>query len=196
MNKIQPKYFRILAIAPSTRGFGFAVLEGQDTLVDWGIKTVKKRDKNKQSLAKMEKLIAHYQPGALVLEDASAKVSRRSPRIRKLSRQIIKMAADRKVSVKLFSRDQVMKAFIADGTGTKHALAEIIAKRFPEELGSRLPPKRKPWMSEDSRMDIFDAVALILAFRLTKGQVKNPEVPKESKNEPIQSQSHNQNAAT
>jgi Holliday junction resolvasome RuvABC endonuclease subunit len=165
MNQINPKHFRILAIAPSTRGFGFAVLEGQESLVDWGVKTVN-TDKNSQSLTKVKEMITHYQPGALVLEDASAKGSRRSPRIRKLSRQIIKMAATRKVSVKLFSRDQVMKTFITDGQGTKHALAEIIAKRFPEELGSRLPPKRKPWMSEDSRMNIFDAVALVLILRL------------------------------
>jgi hypothetical protein len=55
-----------------------------------------------------------------------------------------------------------------DGRGTKHALAEIIAKRFPEELGSRLPPKRKPWMSEDSRMNIFDAVALALLPHLCR----------------------------
>jgi Holliday junction resolvasome RuvABC endonuclease subunit len=165
MNQINPKHFRILAIAPSTRGFGFAVLEGQETLVDWGGKTVK-GDKNVQSLAKVEKLIAHYQPGALVLEDASAKGSRRSPRIRKLSQQIIKMAANRKVSVKLFSRDQVMKTFITDGQGTKHMMAEIIAKRFPEELGSRLPAKRKPWMSEQYQMGVFDAVALVLILRL------------------------------
>jgi len=167
MNKIQPKHFRILAIAPSTRGFGFAVLEGRETLVDWGVKTVK-GDKNIQSLAKVEDLIAHYQPGTLVLEDTSAKNSRRSPRIRKLCQQIIKMASNRKVSIKLFSRDQVMKTFIPDGRGTKHALAEIIAKRFPEELGSRLPPERKPWMSEDSRMNIFDAVALALLPRLCR----------------------------
>lgn len=164
MNKIQPKHFRILAIAPSTVGFGFAVLEGQDTLVDWGVKKVE-GDRNIQSLAKAEKLIAFYQPGTLVLEDVFAKNSRRSPRIRKLSRQIIKLAAARKVSVKAFSRDQVMKTFMADSQGTKHALAEIIAKRFPEELASRLPPERKPWMSEDSRMNIFDAVALALVFR-------------------------------
>ena len=167
MNKIQPKHFRILAIAPSTRGFGFAVLEGRETLVDWGVKTVK-GDKNIQSLAKVEDLIAHYQPGTLVLEDTSAKNSRRSPRIRKLCQQIIKMASNRKVSIKLFSRDQVMKTFIPDGRGTKHAFAEIIAKRFPEELGSRLPPERKPWMSEDSRMNIFDAVALALLPRLCR----------------------------
>lgn len=167
MNKIQPKHFRILAIAPSTRGFGFAVLEGQETLVDWGVKTVQ-WDKNVQSLAKVEELLVLYQPGVLVLEDASAKNSRRSTRIRKLCQQIIKLAVARKVSVKVFSRDRVMKIFITDGQGTKHSLAEIIAKRFPEELGSRLPPKRKPWMSEDSRMNIFDAVALALLPHLCR----------------------------
>ncbi len=62
----------------------------------------------------------------------------------------------------LFSHEHVRQVFFADGQGTKHALAEILAKRFPEELGSRLPPKRRAWMSEDSRMDIFDAVALAL----------------------------------
>ena len=164
MNIISPKHFRILAIAPSARGFGFAVLEGQDTLVDWGVKTVK-GNKNAQSLMRVEELIAHYQPGAMVLEDASAKGSLRYPRIRRLGQQIIKLAATHKVSVKLFSRDQVMKTFFDDGKGTKHALAEIIAKRFPEELASRLPPKRKPWVSEYYQMDIFDAVALALAFR-------------------------------
>jgi RNase H-fold protein (predicted Holliday junction resolvase) len=169
VNKIQPKHFRILAIAPSTRGFGFAILEGQETLVDWGVKTVR-GDKNVQSLAKVEELIAHYQPGVLVMQDASAKGSRRSPRIKTLSQQIIKLAATRNVGVKLFSRDRVMKTFMADSQWTKHALAEIIAKRFPEQLGTHLPPKRKPWMSEDSRMNIFDAMALILAFRLKQAK--------------------------
>jgi hypothetical protein len=27
-----------------------------------------------------------------------------------------------------------------------------------------LPPERKPWMSEDSRMAIFDAAAFAMAF--------------------------------
>ena len=58
--------------------------------------------------------------------------------------------------------------FFADGEGTKHALAEILAKRFPEELATRLPPKRRPWTSEDYRMDILDAVALVLVFRQRK----------------------------
>lgn len=162
MTKIPEVQFRILAIAPSTRGFGFAVLEGQETLVDWGVKSVK-GDKNAESLVKVKALIAHYQPGVLVLQDT--KHSRRSPRIRALSKRIISIAATRKVRVALFLREKVMQVFFADAQGTKYALAQILAKRFPEELASRLPPKRRPWMSEDSRMDIFAAVALALIPR-------------------------------
>ena len=135
-------------------------------LVDWGVKTVKNGNKNARSLKKVKELIVHYQPGVLVLENASAKNSLRSPRIRRLCRQISKLATAHKVNVRLFSRDQVMKTFSADGQGTKYALAEIVAKRFSDELSQTLPPKRKLGDSEDSRMSIFDAAALILAFRL------------------------------
>jgi len=171
MNRIPKKQLRVLAIAPSTRGFGFAVLEGQESLVDWGVKVVK-GDKNAQSLAKVEELIAHYQPGMMVLEDTSAKHSRRSARIRALSQKIIAVAPTRKVSVALFSQARVKRVFFGDAQGTKHALAEIVAQRFPEELSSRLPPKRRPWKSEDYRMDIFDAVALVLVLRLKRAKRK------------------------
>lgn len=169
MNRINSKHIRILAIAPSTRGFGFAVLEGQETLVDWGVKSVN-GDKNTRCLAKVEELIAHYQPGVIVLQDNSAKHSRRSARVRELSQRIIDMASSRNVRVALFSREQVRRVFFAKGQGTKHALAEILAKRFPEELGFRLPPKRRPWMSEDYRMDIFGAVSLALTFINSKNK--------------------------
>jgi hypothetical protein len=62
--------------------------------------------------------------------------------------------------VKRYSRKQVNLAFLSDERGTKHALAQYLAARFPEELSSRLPPKRRLWTSDDCRMDIFDAVAL------------------------------------
>ena len=160
---------RILAIAPSSRGFGFVVLEGQETLVDWGVKSVK-GNKNEGSLKKVEKLIAHYQPGVLVLQDTSTKHYRRSVRIRALSKRIIALVATHKIKVALFPRTKVMQLFFADGQGTKHALAEILAQQLPEELGSCLPLKRRPWTSEDSRMDIFDAVALALSFRREKAE--------------------------
>ena len=45
----------------------------------------------------------------------------------------------------------------------KYEIAIAIAKRFPE-LAPRLPRLRKPWMSEDDRMSIFDAIGLAAAF--------------------------------
>ncbi len=159
------KYFRILAITPSTRGVGFAVLEGQETLVDWGVKSVK-GNKNDESLAKIDRLIADYQPGVLVLEDYAHKNSRRSARIRALGRRIAVIAANREVSVAQFTNERVKQAFYGDGLGTKHSIAEVLAQRFPEELGFHLPPKRKLWKSEDGRMVIFDAVALVLTLRV------------------------------
>jgi hypothetical protein len=160
MIQTSKKQIRILSIAPTTRGFGFAVLDGE-TLADRGVKTVT-GDKNAKSLTKVEALLAHYQPGVLVLQDASAKHSRRAPRIRELTRRITALAAARKLKVKLFSREKVMRQFFAGEEGTKHALAELLAKRFPEDLSAYVPPKRQPWNSEDYWMVIFDAVALAL----------------------------------
>jgi hypothetical protein len=160
----QPKQFRILAVALSTRGFGFVVMEGQKTLIEWGGK-VAKGDKNVQSHANVEKLVEFYQPAVLVLQDVTAKGSRRAPRIKALNQQIIKSARNRKLKVALFSRKELLSVILGDVKGTKHEMAKVIAGRFSEELASRLPPKRRPWTSEDSRMDIFDAVALALIFR-------------------------------
>jgi hypothetical protein len=59
---------------------------------------------------------------------------------------------------------QVRAQLLGSAKGTKHALAETLAAKFPVELALRLPPKRRPWMSEDPRMDIFDAVGLAAVF--------------------------------
>ena len=152
---------RCLAIAPSTRGFGFAVLEGEK-LVDWGVKPVT-GNKNARSLAKAEELLALYQPALLVLEDAES--TRRSRRIRKLHTQLVALAKQHKVKVKVLTRAKVRATFFAEGEGTKHALATILAERFTEELQFRLPPKRRAWTSEACGMGIFDAVALAIAAR-------------------------------
>jgi len=162
VNRSNAKSIRILGIAPSTRGFGFAVFEGE-ALVNWGVKSVK-GDKNTQCLLKIEEMLAHYLPTVMVLENHSATGSKRSPRIRALGEQLIAMARSRKVKLALFSRQQVRKTFFPDGKGTKDALAEILAQRFPEELALRLPATRRPWMSEAYQMGIFDAVALTQVF--------------------------------
>ena len=144
-------------------------MEGQKTIIEFGCR-VADGDKNAQSLAKMKKLLNFYRPDVLVLQDVEAKGSRRYPRIKTLNRQIKRVAEKHEVKVKLISGKQLRSLLLGNPRGTKHEMAEMLATQFPDELASRLPPKRKLWKSEDSRMDIFDAAALALVFRFQKSK--------------------------
>ncbi|MDA9473445.1 hypothetical protein XI03_02725 [Bradyrhizobium sp. CCBAU 65884] len=62
-----------------------------------------------------------------------------------------------------YSRDQVRDAFKCYQCPNKQSLAELIAKHIPA-FEQYVPPPRKPWMSEDRRMGLFDAAALGLVF--------------------------------
>jgi ribosomal protein L17 len=139
-------------------------MEGENTLVDWGVKTVKGGDKNARCLSNVGNLIARYRPNVIAIENTRAKGSRRSARIQALIEEIITLARDEKIKVKRFSRKQLNLEFLSDESGTKHALADYLAARFPKELTFRLPPKRRLWTSDASGMDIFDAVALAEHF--------------------------------
>jgi Holliday junction resolvasome RuvABC endonuclease subunit len=157
MSRAYTKEICVLAIDPSTRGFGFALLEGPNRLIDWGVKETKK-NKTARTLKLIDDLIDVYLPSVIVVEDYAGKGSRRCRRIQGLINDISKLASKKKVRVKSFARLKVMQAFSESGASTKHEIAVAIAKRFPE-LEPRLPRFRKPWMSEDYRMSIFDAAA-------------------------------------
>src|ERR1017187_4466653 len=122
MNKTLPKYPRILAITPSARGFGYAVLEGHKQLVDWGVRSVN-GSKNAGCIKKVEELIVHYDPQVMALEDTATKGSRRSPRIKAITKRLVAMAENRNIRVALFSQKRVRRVFFGDAAGTKHALA-------------------------------------------------------------------------
>jgi hypothetical protein len=160
---IQNKSIRILAIAPLSRGLGYAVLEGPDKLVACGNKAIL-RDKNAKALAWVNRFIQFYQPDVLVLPNVTAADTRRATRIKTLHRKIVAWAGKRPLKVRLVSVTQVRIQLLDAAKGTKFAVAQTLAGKFPAELGKRLPPKRRPWMSEDPRMDIFDAVGLAVAF--------------------------------
>ena len=131
-------------------------------MIDWGVKETKV-DKNKRTLKLVEDLIDRYKPTVIVVEDYEGKGSRRCRRIQGLINDISKLAAKRNIKVRSFSRVKVKQAFSESGASNKYEIAVTIANRFPE-LAPRLPRFRKPWMSEDYRMSIFDAVAFGIAF--------------------------------
>jgi len=156
------RQLRVLAIDPHPRGFGYAVCEGPATLVDWGTKDIR-RDKERVALHKIGELVRLYLPAVIVLEDCAHRKSRRNPRVRQLAERILAAAPEFAVEGRAVPLTAVYRTFAGTGAGTKYGIAKALVRAFPE-LMVRLPPKRKPWQTEDSRMSIFDAVALGLTY--------------------------------
>ncbi len=150
---------RVLAIDPTSRGCCFAVLEGSRGLVDWGSKQAVGKSKNAATVAAVVGLIRAFEPHLLALEDCRAPGSRRCARVQTLIGGLEATSKGRRLRV-AFVPPRALRATCAGvPSATKHEVAVALAERFPE-LARQLPPKRKMWMSEHSRMGIFDAVAM------------------------------------
>ena len=150
---------RILGIDPSSRYVGFAVLEDAG-LIDWGNKSTGKAN-SKRALEIIQALVARFEPQTIAIEDTRSRGSRRRSRVRKLLDEVVSlgrasMTVRRIPMRRVVSRDHLGKVL------NKNRRALALAKRFPE-LESRLPRPRKPWMSEDERTNIFDALEFALA---------------------------------
>src|SRR5262249_9086600 len=137
--------YRVLAIDPTSKGFGFAVLEGPRFLVEWGTKDAGRAD-SALSLQHLVALLDHYRPEVIIVEDVAASSTRRCQRVRDLIGSVERTGPVRGIALARVSRDQVRQAFGGAGT-TKRQIASEVAGRFPE-LAPKLPPTRKAWMSE------------------------------------------------
>lgn len=161
MRNVRARVMRILAVDPTSRGFGFAVMEGPDLLVDWGVVQAR-TDKNRQCLERIGAIMDRYRPHRIVIED-TRRGSRRRARVRQLLSSVERLAAEKSLALRRVSQDQVRKVFPDTQVPGKYPVAVATAKRFPE-LAARLPPPRKPWNSEAEMMAVFDAVALGAAY--------------------------------
>lgn len=157
-----PSGIRVLAIDPTTRGFGFVVVEGADRLVDWGLRDIRE-DKEQRTVEKLDGLLSLYAPSLLVVEDVDDPSSRRSPRVRNMVRLLGGMAVQRGVEIRPVAPAKVRACFARSGATTKYQITGALCDRFPELVWYR-PPRRRLWMSEDERMAIFDAASLVATF--------------------------------
>lgn len=162
MSSLPSNSRRVLAIDPTPRGFGFAVLEGPSNLIDWGVKSVRNR-KKAGTLVRTADLIRQYRPDVVVLEDCGVKSARRCRRIVLLIRSIQELAVSSGIKSRTFSRARIRNVFSLGGASTKYQIALAIAAQLPE-LAQRVPRYRMPWMSEDYRMAFFNAAALALTY--------------------------------
>ncbi len=143
-----------LALDTTSGGFAFAVLQGSETLLDWACSEVSKK-KPKAWRRRIEKLLARYAPDLLVLPDVED--SRRGKWAKRFTQDIESLAIEKGIAVRRVSRREVQEQFKVSGT-TKY---EIAVASHPPLPGACVPAaaQRKPWMSEDKRMRIFDALS-------------------------------------
>ena len=138
------------------------VLEGKNQLIDWGVVHVK-NDKNERCIARIRQFMQRYLPDVVVTEHPD-KSFHRSARIQRLLDGVRELANEMKCPYRGFLHAPIRKGSSLSTSTTKQEIAEAIAEKFPE-LASRLPPPRKPWMSEDPRIAMFYAVAIALAYQ-------------------------------
>jgi hypothetical protein len=154
----------VIAIDPWRKGFGYGVFEGQHSLIDWGLRRVSGLRRNRRCLEKLDEMLNAFHPDLLVMERWNAPDSRRCNRTKIFLHLASRMADSHGIPTVHISRKMVNKAFAnSAGEPTKYAIAQILAEDYPW-LAKWLPAARKPWMSEDTRMCIFDACALAIAY--------------------------------
>jgi hypothetical protein len=157
------KYPLVLSIYPNSRGLAFVVFEGPFAPIDWGTMAARGRFKNRACLRRISALFGEFQPTSLVLQNTFTGGTPRTRRIRELNEAISVLAETQGIVLSAFTRNDVRQQFSYLDAPTKHQIAVEIAKHVPafERL---LPPIRRPWMSEDNRMGVFDAAALLFTF--------------------------------
>jgi Holliday junction resolvasome RuvABC endonuclease subunit len=157
------QYVFVLAVYPNSRGFAFVLFKDHLSPIDWGVKEMRGRRKHSRCVARITTILDRHHPDVMVLQDTSPTGTRRSRRVTNLNAAVAKLASNRAIPVYAYSREGVHSAFAEFGLPNKHSMAELIAKHIPA-FEYYLPPPRKPWMSEDARMGLFDAAALALVF--------------------------------
>jgi hypothetical protein len=150
----------VLAIHPTSRGFGWVLFEGPLAPVDWGLASVRAK-RSARSLVRFERLLTRYAPSTVVFEEFGEDSRRRYERIPDLCRQMIALAGEREIHARVYSRASVRETFERSGARTRHEIARSVAEQLAV-FRRRLPRERKRWDSEDVRQSLFDAVALAL----------------------------------
>ncbi|MGZ5544637.1 MAG: sulfate ABC transporter substrate-binding protein [Limisphaerales bacterium] len=110
------------------------------------------------------KLIELYSPNAIALEECVTN-PRRVGRIQTLVTEIEERAEALGIRIERFSRKQICHELLDNESATKLDLAQNLATRYPEQLGFRMPKKRRFGDGEAYQVDIFDAVALAQCCR-------------------------------
>lgn len=162
---ISPRRGLVIAIHPTSRGFGWVLFEAPGAIAAWGVADVSRfgTDKNRNALSRIARLLERYSPAVLVLEDFEHKPARRGARIKRLCRAVLRLAGHQGLEVRVYPRAAVNACFKSVGAKTRHEIAQAVALHV-DALRHVLPARRKVWDSEHPRMGLFQAAALAITY--------------------------------
>jgi hypothetical protein len=157
-----PARNRVFALDLHPLSFGYAMFEGPDELIDWGIKSFRLGvNAVKVPLnVKLASLVDDFRPDVLVIKKP------RTGALKKMARAITTLAEHRSIPVQTISGASVRGAFPGENHN-KSQIPSVIARRYPE-LSPRLGPRRKLWQAEKYSMSIFDAAAIGIAHFMSR----------------------------
>jgi len=161
---------RIIAIDLRGGSFAFAVFEGPDRLLDWGVRSFR-RGVNAVKIPagkKFAALLDYFSPDAVVIR---VRPGDRDTRRRKMREIVLGETAKRGIPARLLSRRAVKDAF-AGANRTKYTIAAALAERLPE-LAPVLPTAHKLWVSEEYILSVFDAAATGISY-FSRGESSPP----------------------
>jgi hypothetical protein len=152
---------RILALDVHPRSFGYVVVEGPDKLLDWGVRSHRHKGNSADMLTRkrLKPLLELWRPSILVLCSGPSVTQRPHQRRERFLKRIAKEAKNHHVVVRIFGKRPGAER---GKRLTKYENARRVAEQF-SVLQWKIPPKRKPWESEDYRMSIFTAATLGMA---------------------------------
>jgi hypothetical protein len=155
------KYALTMSLYTNSRGFAFVLFEGTLSPYDWGTFDFRGPRKDQLVADKVTRLLHQYVPDVLVTQDTEGTL--RAKRLALLNRKLGTLAQELGIPVFTYSRNEIYREFKSMEFTNKQTFAVLIAKHIPA-FERHVPPPRKPWMSEDARMGLFDAAALALVF--------------------------------
>jgi hypothetical protein len=153
-------FTRVLALDLHSRRFGYVVLESPDRLLDWGVRSYRRKGKSRDVLIqrRLRPLLELWRPSVVVLREP-LRIQTPTPQTNRFLKQLVTAAKNYRARVQILNKRPTDRAEKL----TKYEGAQAVIKRFPI-LTQKLPPKRKPWESEDYRMSMFAAAALAMAY--------------------------------
>jgi hypothetical protein len=152
---------RVLGLDPGHGGFGFVVMEGPKTLVDWGIRTCRSKDSDCVA-RKAQALLIQYSADIVLIEGSKGPQRKERYRNRKFQKAIRSLSARLNLRTTAVSSSKIRALFSPYGN-TKLERALAVIHKLPQ-LSDWFPRRRRPGAGEDYRMQVIDAAGLALTF--------------------------------